>query len=83
MYNEQMLTPRDIVRSITGLGYKSTHEGTVAPKSVGGGGSKYEEASILEVEVTGISHTSCGEKVNGVRTRSCISSGDSLFCLPG
>lgn len=82
MYDEQVLTPRDIVRSITGLGYKSTHEGTVAPKSGRRGGSRYEESSILEVEVTGMSHTSCREKVNSAWTQSCISSGDNLVRPP-
>ena len=67
-YDEQVLTPGDIVRCISDLGYKSTHEGTVGPKSGGRRGSKYEDSSILEVEVTGMSCTSCSAKVNGVST---------------
>lgn len=63
-YDAQVLSFDEIARGVSGLGYKCDHMRTVGPSSgVGGGGAGSREATALEVEVTGMSCTSCSGKV--------------------
>lgn len=63
-YDEQVLTFEEIARGVSGLGYKCDHMRTVGPTSgSGGGGAESREATALEIEVTGMSCTSCSGKV--------------------
>lgn len=77
-YDAEVLTPDDIARGVTGLGYKCRHTRTVkssagkAGYGGGGGGGEGGEGSqrgALEVEVTGMSCTSCSGKVDAPRDR--------------
>ena len=69
-YDAEVLTPDEIARGVTGLGYKCRHTRTVKPGTrkagLGGddAGDEGSQSSTLEVEVTGMSCTSCSGKVN-------------------
>lgn len=67
-FDAEVLTPGEIERGVTGLGYKCQHTRTVGPSKGGGsggagGGNGGGQPSTLEVEVTGMSCTSCSGKV--------------------
>ncbi|CAN0443453.1 unnamed protein product, partial [Scytosiphon promiscuus] len=65
-YDAEMLSPAEIERGVTGLGYKCQHTRTVKPGKGGGGGRGGDgggQPSALEVAVTGMSCTSCSGKV--------------------
>lgn len=63
-YDAQVLTFDEIARGVSGLGYKCNHMRTVGPISGGGeGGAESRETTALEIEVTGMSCTSCSGKV--------------------
>lgn len=62
-YDTEQLSPEDIARGISGLGYKCQHIRTVRTSKAGGGGGG-GKPNTLEVEVTGMSCTSCSGKVN-------------------
>lgn len=61
-YDAQVLSFDEIARGVSELGYKCDHMRTVGPTS-GGGGAESREATALEIEVTGMSCTSCSGKV--------------------
>lgn len=67
-YDAEILTPDEIARGVTGLGYKCRHTRTVKPSTGKEGqwddGGEGTPSSALEVEVTGMSCTSCSGKVN-------------------
>lgn len=71
-YDAEVLTPEEIERGVTGLGYKCQHTRTVTPGKSGGGGAGGRgegsggQPNALEVEVTGMSCTSCSGKVGYV-----------------
>ncbi|CAM9299244.1 unnamed protein product, partial [Ectocarpus fasciculatus] len=61
-YDTEQLSPEDIARGVSGLGYKCQHIRTVRSSKAGGGGGG-GKPNTLEVEVTGMSCTSCSGKV--------------------
>ncbi|CAM9921278.1 unnamed protein product, partial [Ectocarpus sp. 13 AM-2016] len=61
-YDTEQLAPEDIARGVSGLGYKCQHLRTVRTSKAGGGGGA-GRPNTLEVEVTGMSCTSCSGKV--------------------
>ncbi|CBN73914.1 heavy metal translocating P-type ATPase [Ectocarpus siliculosus] len=61
-YDTEQLAPEDIARGVSGLGYKCQHLRTVRTSKAGGGGGG-GRPNTLEVEVTGMSCTSCSGKV--------------------
>lgn len=69
-YDAEVLTPDEIARGVTGLGYKCRHTRTVKPgtgragQHAGGEGGGGGQRSALDMEVTGMSCTSCSGKVN-------------------
>lgn len=62
-FYEEVLSADEIARGITGLGYKCQHTRTTGPTSGGEGGAGSEQPSVIEVEVSGMSCTSCSGKV--------------------
>eukprot|EP00903_Cladosiphon_okamuranus_P012938 g12081.t1 len=68
-YDAEVLTPDEIATGVTGLGYKCLHTRTVKPSTskvglgAGGSGGEESQSSALEVEITGMSCTSCSGKV--------------------
>eukprot|EP00752_Nemacystus_decipiens_P009679 g8648.t1 len=77
-YDAEILTPDEIARGVTGLGYQCRHTRTVKPgpgkagQGDNGEGGEGSQSGALEVEVTGMSCTSCGGKVER-----------ALLALPG
>lgn len=78
-YNEKVIVSREIAQGVSGLGYKCEHVRTVGPKSGGSGGSS--ESSALEVEVRGMSCTSCSSKVRLIFHHSCVYWGSVLVLV--
>lgn len=70
-YDEKIVSPEDVAKGVTGLGYKCHHTRTVGPKDGRGGGSG-ASLSTLEVEVTGMSCTSCSGKVGPTESRHLL-----------